>query len=130
LLVSDFIGSRDGIIRIQISNLPAGTYLFRSYHLEPISSSGLGYAQGISSVVPNTIQARLGSAIEAIVQPTSMSSAGLNTTFIGDADIPTITFPFSADGSSPVTIELTSLYGSGATKYILLNGFEVFSTIP
>ncbi|MGI9240662.1 MAG: hypothetical protein ACR2RV_07670, partial [Verrucomicrobiales bacterium] len=34
-LVSDFAGSRSGSLRITLSGLPAGTYLWTSYHLDP-----------------------------------------------------------------------------------------------
>lgn len=129
-LVADFIGTRDGTINIGISNLVAGTYLFRSYHLDTFVSGNLGYAQGSNSVTPNTLRANLNGALEAIVQPTALGSSGINTNFISDADIPTLSFPFNADGSNVVTVNLSTMYTNGADRFILLNGFEVLSTSP
>ena len=109
----------------------AGTYLFRSYHLDTFTNSvNLGYAQGSSSSTPNTLRAHVAGSLEAIVQPTYLGALGLGTTFISDADIPTLSFPFVADGTSQVAIDLSTMYTNGVDRFILLNGFEVFSTLP
>lgn len=130
-LVADFLGARDGTIQIAISNLAAGTYLFRSYHLECFTSAAnLGYAIGASSTTANTLRAQVGGALEAIVQPTSLGAPGLNTTWISDADIPTLSFPLVADGIGQATIVLSTLYTNGVDRFIFVNGFEVFSTAP
>lgn len=129
-LVADFIGGRDGTIQIGISNLPAGIYLFRSYHLDTFNSSNLGFAQGSSSATRNTLRAHVGGTLEAITQPTALGSAGLGTNFISDTDIPTLAFPFSSDGSNTVAINLSTLYTNGVDRFILLNGFEVFTCYP
>jgi len=34
------------------------------------------------------------------------------------------------DGSNAVNINLTTLYTNGVDRFIFLNGFEVFSTVP
>lgn len=129
-LVADFIGSRDGTINLSISNLSAGTYLFRSYHLDTCNGTTLGFAQGNSSAMPNTLRAYFDGKLEAIVQPTALSAPGLNTTFISDADIPTLSFPFTANGIDLVSIQLSTIYTNGTDRFIFLNGFEIFSTKP
>ncbi len=130
-LVADFLAARDGTICLAISNLAAGTYLFRSYHLETLTNSAnLGYAQGSSSITPNTLCARVAGSLEAIVQPTYLGALGLATTFISDADIPTLAFPVVTDGTSAVIITLSALYTNGVDRFIFLNGFEVFSALP
>lgn len=129
-LVADFIGARDGTINIGISNLVSGTYLFRSYHLDTLNASNLGYAQGNASTNRNTLRAHVGGVLQAIIQPTALGPAGLGTNFISDADIPTLSFPFEADGTNSVTINLSTVYTNGTDRFILLNGFEIFSTIP
>jgi hypothetical protein len=129
-LVADFIGARDGTINIGISNLSAGPYLFRSYHLDTLTSANLGYAQGSSSATPNTTRALVAGTLRAITQPTALGSAGLGTNFISDPDIPTLSFPFVADGTNQVVINLSSIYTNGVDRFILLNGFEVFRGLP
>lgn len=129
-LVADFIGTRDGTINLSISNLAAGTYVFRSYHLDTFNSSNLGFAQGSSATTPNTLRAHVAGSLEAIAQPTALGISGLGTNFISDANIPTLAFPFQADGSSAVGINLSAIYSNGVDRFILLNGFEVYSTTP
>ena len=129
-LVADFIGTRDGTINIGISNLAAGTYLFRSWHLDTFNSGNLGYAQGSNATTANVLRAHVNGVLEAIVQPTALGSSGLNTNFISDADIPTLAFPFAADGSNVATINLSTIYTNGVDRFILVNGFEVRSTSP
>ena len=130
-LVSDFLGGRDGTIHITLSNLVAGTYLFRSYHLDTYTSAGsLGFAQGASSTTPNTLRAHVAGLLQAIVQPTCLGALGLGTTWLSDADIPTLSFPFVADGTNHVVLDLSTLYTNGVDRFILLNGFEVFGTLP
>jgi hypothetical protein len=126
-LVADFLGARDGTINIAISNLAAGAYLFRSYHLDTFNSATLGFAQGTSPTNQNTLRAHIAAALQAVIQPTVI---GLGTNFISNADIPTIAFAFDADGANPVTIHLTTLYANGADRFIFVNGFEIFSTRP
>jgi hypothetical protein len=128
-LVADFLGSRDGTINIAISNLSAGTYLFRSYHLDTFNSGNLGFAQGTSPTNQNTLRAHIGGVLMGIVQPAALGSSGLGTNFISDAHIPILAFPFTASGA-PVNIQLSTVYANGADRFILLNGFEVFSTTP
>ncbi|MEO5802340.1 MAG: hypothetical protein ABIR24_02335 [Verrucomicrobiota bacterium] len=129
-LVADFVGGRDGIINIGISNLASGTYLFRSYHLEPFNSSNFDFARGSSSITPNTLRANVAGLLEGIVQPTALGSVGLATNFISNTDIPTLAFPINADGSNVVTINLSTIYTNGVDRFIFLNGFEIFSTTP
>ncbi|BDS07741.1 hypothetical protein NT6N_27810 [Oceaniferula spumae] len=129
-LVSDFIATRKGAINIQITNLPAGDYTFRSYHLEPITSNVLGFAQGVNNTTPNTIEARIGGVVQESVQPTALGAAGLNTTFINNSQIPTITFELAHDGTGPLTIELRSTQSNGTDNFLLLNGFELFQAAP
>jgi hypothetical protein len=129
-LVADFIGSRDGTINLSISNLSAGTYFFRSYHLDTFNGVNFGFAQGSSSISQNTLRAHVGGELKAIVQPTALSAPGLNTSFISDPDIPILSFPFAANGSDPVTIQLSTIYTNGVDRFIFLNGFEIFSTAP
>ena len=126
-LVSDFIGTRTGKIDLSIANLPAGTYYFRSLHLEPFTlSSGLGFAQGTSATTPNTIEARIGATLMDSVQPTSLGSPGLGTTFINDNQIPALFFQFVHDGTSPLVIHLVSTESNGTDSFLFLNGFEIF----
>jgi hypothetical protein len=127
-LVADFIATRDGAIDISITNLAAGDYVFRSYHLEPFNSTALGFAQGATTTTPNTIEARIGGVFQGSVQPTSLGPVGLNTTFITDAQIPTLNFAFTHDGVGPLVIQLTATESNGANSFLLLNGFELFAS--
>ena len=68
--------------------------------------------------------------LAGIIQPTAVGSAGLNTNFISDAEIPSLSFPFTADGVNVSTVNLSSVYTNGVDRFILLNGFEVRSTSP
>ena len=63
-LVADFIATREGALDIGITDLPAGNYIFRSYHLDTFTGSGLGFAQGSSTTTPNTIEARIGGVLQ------------------------------------------------------------------
>lgn len=125
-LVSDFIATREGAIDLEITGLPAGDYLFRSFHLDPFTGTALGFAQGATDTTPNHIEASIDGVIKGSVQPTGLGSPGLNTTFISDAQIPTLLFPFTHDGVSPLTIELRSTIPNGVSNFLLLNGFELF----
>jgi hypothetical protein len=129
-LVADFVGGRDGAINLTVSNLPAGSYLFRSYHLDTFTSANLGYAQGSSSTTPNTLRAHVGGSLQALTHPTALGASGLATNFISDSDIPTLTFSFMADGTNLPGINLSTVYTNGVDRFILLNGFEIFPTIP
>jgi hypothetical protein len=129
-VVADFIGARDGVINITISNLTAGDYTFRSYHLETLTAANLGFAQGSSSSTSNLIHAHIGGVLQATTQPTALGPAGLGTNFISDADIPTLSFPFYADGTNAIHINLSSAFTNGADRFILLNGFEVLRAMP
>lgn len=129
-LVADFIATRKGGLDITITGLAAGNYLFRSHHLDTFASANLGFAQGASPSTPNTIQARLGGVTMATVQPTALGSSGLNTTFISDAQIPTLLFPFTHDGSSPLVIQLRSTVPNATANFLLLNGFEILGEAP
>ena len=129
-LVADFITTRKGAIDISVTNLPAGNYFFRSFHLDTFTSTNLGFAQGATTTTPNHIEARLGGVAQASVQPTGLGSSGLNTTFISDAQIPTLVFPFSHDGSSPLVIQLRSTIPNASDNFLLLNGFEILQGNP
>lgn len=126
-MVADFIATRKGAIDLTITNLPAGNYRFRSWHLDTSTGSTLGFAQGSTSTTPNTIKAQIGGVDQASAQPTSLGSPGLNTTYINDSQIPTLAFDLTYDGSSPLIIELRSSDTNGADNYLLMNGFEIFS---
>lgn len=129
-LAADFVGGRDGTINITLSNLSVGSYLFRSYHLDTFISGNLGFAQGSSSTTPNMLRAHVAGSLEAITQPTALGASGLATNFISDTDIPMLAFPFNADGSNNVGINVSTIYTNGVDRFILLNGFEVFATTP
>lgn len=129
-LVSDFIATRKGAIDIFIANLAEGDYVFRSWHLDTFTGATHGFAQGVSTTSPNTIEARLGGALMGAVQGTSLGSVGLNTTYIGDAQIPQISFGFSHDGASPLIINLRSTIPNGAENFLLLNGFAINAATP
>ena len=126
-LVADFIGSRTSAIEITFENLAAGTYLWTSYHLDSITGANLGFAGGTSSTSPNTIEARIAGELKASVNPTSLGTAGLGTTSIADSDLPALAFAFTHDGSNTVTIELSATETNGADRFLLLNGFEIYS---
>ncbi|MCP5537511.1 MAG: hypothetical protein H7A51_14920 [Akkermansiaceae bacterium] len=129
-LVADFIGTRTGRIDLTFTGLPAGSYLFRSSHLEPLTGATLGFAQGATTTEPNTFELRHGGSVRASVQPTALGSAGLNTTFINDSQIPQAAFAFSHDGTGPLTIELHATESNGADRYLFLNGFEMLQLNP
>ncbi len=129
-LVADFIGARDGTINLALSNLTSGTYLFRSWHLDTFTSGNLGYAQGINATTPNVLRAQITNSLVGIIQPTALGSSGLGTNWISDTDIPTLSFPFTADGSNTVMINLSTIYTNGVDRFILMNGFEVDATTP
>jgi len=129
-LVADFIATRKGGIDIGITGLAAGTYIFRSYHLDSLTLPKLGFAQGATTKTPNIIEARLGGTVRASVKPTVLGSSGLNTTFISDAQIPTLNFPFNHNGSSQLVIELRSTIPNGKENFLILNGFEILRSNP
>jgi hypothetical protein len=129
-LVADFIATRTGVLDIGITGLPAGNYIFRSHHLDTFTSANLGFAQGATATTPNTIEARIGGVVKDSVQATALGSSGLNTTFINDAQIPTLLFPFTHNGNSPLVIELRSTFSNGADNFLLLNGFEILQANP
>lgn len=126
-LVADFVATGEGAVDLTISNLSPGVYLFRSRHLEPLTSSGLGFAQGGSATDANTIEVRLGGVLRDTVVPTTLGTAGLGTTLITDAQVPTLGFSFTHDGLSPVVISLTATEGATGSRFLLLNGFEILS---
>lgn len=129
-LVADFIATREGAIDIGITDLPAGEYFFRSWHLDTFTGAALGFAQGATTTTPNTIEARVGGIVQDSVQPTALGASGLGTTFIDDGDLPSLGFVFSHNGSSPLAIELRSTVPAGSTNFLLLNGFELFQVNP
>ncbi|MFT4549291.1 MAG: hypothetical protein ACI9UA_001046, partial [Pseudoalteromonas tetraodonis] len=129
-LVADFIATREGAISISLANLPAGNYLWKSYHLDTFTGSAFGFAQGTTPSTQNTIEARIGASLLGSVQPTALGSTGLDTTFIDDAQVPTLVFGFSHDGGNPVTIDLTSTDANGSDNHLLMNGFEIFQPNP
>lgn len=129
-LVSDFIATRSGAIDLTITGLAAGNYVFRSYHLDTLTGSGLGFAQGTTTTTPNTIQAKIGGVVKASVQPTALGVNGLGTTFINNSQIPTLSFGFTHNGAGPLTIELRATQSNGSDSYLLLNGFELFQANP
>jgi hypothetical protein len=129
-LVSDFIATRNGAIDLTITGLAAGNYVFRSHHLDTITGSGLGFAQGATSTTRNTIEARIGGVLKASVQPTGLGPSGLGTTFIQNSQIPTLAFAFTHNGTSPLVVELRSTLANGTDNFLLLNGFEILESAP
>lgn len=129
-LVSDFIATREGAIDLRLAGLAAGDYRFRSWHLDTFTGSALGFAQGSSTTIPNLIEARLGGLVRASVQPTTLGSAGLGTTFINNGQIPTLDFMFTHDGRSPLTFKLRALQPNGSDNFLLMNGFEILEVNP
>jgi len=128
-LAADFVATKKGAIQLQITNLPAGDYFFRSWHIEPFNESNLGYAQGSSSTTPNTVEARVGGVLKDSVTTTALGSSGLNTTFINDSQIPSLGFALSHGGGS-LFIDLTSTLSNGSNTFLLLNGFEIYQSAP
>lgn len=125
-LVSDFIATREGAIDITITNLPPGNYFFRSWHLDTFTGNTLGFAQGVATNSPNLIEARLDGVVQASVQPTALGSAGLNTTFIDDPQIPNLAFNFTNNATLPLVIQLRSRLTNAANdSFLPLNGFEI-----
>ncbi|NNJ85667.1 MAG: hypothetical protein HKP20_00720 [Akkermansiaceae bacterium] len=129
-LVSDFIATREGEVDIQITGLAAGKYRFRSWHLEPVTGSTHGFAQGVTDITPNLIEAQVGGLTLAAVEPTALGAAGLGTTFINDSQVPTLEFLVNHDGSSPLTIRLRAIDSNGSERFLLLNGFELEQETP
>jgi acetyl esterase len=129
-LVSDFIATREGEIEIKITGLAAGNYQFRSWHLDTITGSALGFAQGTSTIARNLIEAQVGGLTRDAVEPTALGSAGLNSTFINNSQIPTLEFPISHDGGSTLTVRLRSIDSNGTERFLLLNGFELLLENP
>jgi hypothetical protein len=125
-LVADFIGTRGGRLEITITGLPAGDYVFRSFHLEPFTQAALGFAQGATPTTPNRIELRLGDRSLGRVRPTALGAAGLGTTFIDDSQIPALVASFHHDGAGPLTLELRALDANGDNAFLFLNGFELF----
>jgi hypothetical protein len=128
-MVSDFIASRDGAITLRIQGLGTGTYVFRSDHLDPLHAAGLGFAEGATPTARTTIEARMDGTLKGSVQPTVPGPAGLNVTFITDANIPSLAFNIQAVAGQPVEIVFS---GTDATatgdRFVFLNGFEILST--
>ena len=124
-LVSDFIATREGEIDITISGLAAGNYRFRSWHLDTVTGSTLGFAQGTTSTTRNLIEAQVGGLTRGAVEPTALGSAGLNTTFINNSQIPMLEFPISHDGTSPLTVRLRAIDSNAGERFLLLNGFDL-----
>ncbi len=129
-LASDFIATRSGAIDLEIDNLAAGDYIFRSWHLDSLTTGPLGFAQGASPTTPNTIEARIGGELMGSVQGTSLGSSGIGTTFISDTQIPRLEFEFTHDGGSPLVVELRSTESDGADNFLLLNGFALYLQNP
>lgn len=115
---------------MEITGLPAGDYVFRSWHLDTTTGGDLGFAQGATTTTPNTLEAHLGGTLRAVVQPTSLGSPGLGTTFIDDADVPELTFGFTHEGLAPLLIQLRAAEASGDDRFLLLNGFEILQGNP
>jgi acetyl esterase/lipase len=129
-LLSDFIATREGAIDIRISGLAAGDYLFRSWHLDPLTGNTRGFAQGVTTTTPNLIEAQVGGVTRDAVEPTALGSAGINSTFINNSQVPTIDFPIRHDGGSPLTIRLRAIDSNGGERFLLLNGFELSTKNP
>ncbi|NWK57597.1 hypothetical protein HW115_18405 [Verrucomicrobiaceae bacterium N1E253] len=129
-LVSDFIATRKGSIRVTMANLPAGDYFFRSYHLDSYTGAGFAFAQGSSTETPNTISVSKGGATLHSVQPTTLGSDGLNTTFISNAQVPRIGCSFSHDGSGPLVLDFDASLSNGSDQFLFLNGFELYLIKP
>jgi hypothetical protein len=130
MLVADFIATRKGAIDIRITGLAAGDYRFRSWHLDPFTGSGLGFAQGAATTTRNTIECQIGGLTRGAVQPTALGAAGLNTTFVSNSQLPALDFTFSHDGRSPLTLKLRALQSNGADNFLLVNGFELLQANP
>jgi acetyl esterase/lipase len=129
-LVSDFIATREGAIDISITGLAAGGYRFRSWHLDTFTGSALGFAQGSGSTTPNLLEARINGLVRGAVQPTALGSAGLNTTFINNAQIPALDFTFIHDGGPTLTLKLRALRPNASENFLPLNGFELLQENP
>ena len=129
-LVADFITTRKGAIDIKITGLAAGEYRFQSWHLDTLTSSALGFALGTTTTTRNLIEAQVGGLTRAGVEPTALGSAGLNTTFLNNSQIPTLDFPIDHDGSSPLTIRLRAIDSNGTDRFLLLNGFAIYPKNP
>jgi hypothetical protein len=125
-LVADFIATRAGAMTVNISGLPAGNYLWKSYHLDSFTGANLGFAQGSATTTPNVIEARVGETLKGAVQPTALGSSGLGTTFIDDGQVPTLIFAFTHDGIGDAGVDLSTTQSNGTDNFLLLNGFEVF----
>lgn len=129
-LVADFIATRKGAIDLEFAGLAAGDYIFRSWHLDTLTSGNLGFAQGATTTTPNTIEARIGGDLMGSVQGTSLGISGLGNTSISDAQIPRVEFEFSHDGSSSLVLKLRSTELNGPDNFLLLNGFAIYPKIP
>jgi hypothetical protein len=138
-LAADLLYVTDGEITLELKGLPAGSYSFTSYHLEPFFElENMGFLRGASDTEAQTIVAELDGREMGRVTGTSLGPAGLDRVRITDRDIPRLSFVFTTDGTRPVTITLrgTSVYGGGDypthpdTVFVALNGFEIRTLLP
>ena len=129
-VVADFIATTDGPITVTMKGLPAGDYLFRSWHLEPHTGPGLGFASGSSSTDPQWLAIEWNGKTQSTVATTCLGEEGLDRTAISDMDIPKLEFAFSVDSGKPVEIAWSGCSSSATTNNVFVNGFEIREKAP
>lgn len=125
-LIEDAVVTRDsadssktGNMQLTLSGLAAGTYNFVSYHNDNTNTSGFANGQTMTAFLG---AANMGSTV--LVNLGSDGESNTNT----DADISSIAFQITSDGSTPIVIDYTSSL-NGADEWAVLAGFTV-SDVP
>jgi arylsulfatase A-like enzyme len=121
-MVADFLVVRKGVLDLTVSGLPAGEYLFQSFHLDTTTSDPPACDPA------SEIEARIGGKGKRLakVRPVSLAPVGLHTTFLDDSQVPTLSFAFHSDGTSPIAIRLAARGSDGSASPLILNGFRIF----
>jgi len=129
-VVADFIATTDGPITVTMKGLPAGDYLFRSWHLEPHTGPGLGFASGSSSTDPQWLAIEWNGTTQSTILTTALGEAGLDRTAISNDDIPSLECVLLVEAGKPVKVTWKGFLLSENISYVLINGFEICETNP
>jgi hypothetical protein len=120
-LINQWIGT-DGRqpgdpLTLTLTGLPAGRYIWRSYHHDPHDQTGVFTATIVDSTGTRSF-------------PGIPMTDSIQDGVVDFADISVFETEISSDGTTPVAIDfdLTSSTGNITTAFFLMNGFELFST--